>query len=462
MVQVIPPKVNLGSIIGEAAGQGLQKGMQRGFETQYNRGMLQSALGQAQKQVKAMEASGKYSPSELFFALAGAGAGIPGWAQTVSEAFPVLSRQVQNQMILDQRQGRGGEVPQVPMQPSSQVIANQQFDVSGTPTSQQFQRPSRIQQIPGQEPLVEGQAGVPTIKPESLANKGASLYQSNLAAGMDPQQAMANAISETGLTQQDIQNEMEAAKVTQQLTKGQKGLSESFKNLALPEIRRMHPGLENDAQAENEFWRMSEEFQGLSDPQRIARTLDKWVPWYNEKKAVDNVMTPNLIQRYLGQGKGIVDQLSRSIKPFVSRGRAEQEYALSQLTRQGLALPEAYEAVYPTSPKINNVVKGLGRYPGLSKASPFNMNARKSQLEKEGRMIEDLSKKLPKIVSEGDSLISILYNLMKEGWTQQAYVQALDMAKGLKLSPRQESERVQLGQDMTPGFWDILKMPGVF
>jgi hypothetical protein len=92
MVQIIPPKTNVGTQIGQATGQGLQAGLHQGFQ----RGQLQNALKRVEDLGKNSPEGKQPTPFELASALMSATAGIPGAERYVGQLFPLLLAQLQN------------------------------------------------------------------------------------------------------------------------------------------------------------------------------------------------------------------------------------------------------------------------------------------------------------------------------------------------------------------------------
>jgi len=104
MVQVIPPKTNLGSQIGQALGGGLQQGLQQGL----SRGLLQQALGK----VKNLAQTPGVKPLDLMLGLMEAGAGIPGSERYLGALLQPLLTSATAGLLGNLGQGQGGGLPQ--------------------------------------------------------------------------------------------------------------------------------------------------------------------------------------------------------------------------------------------------------------------------------------------------------------------------------------------------------------
>lgn len=90
MVQILPPKTNLGTQLGEALGSGLSRGIQRGSDIGFQRGMLQNALSGIENLPKGT------TPFQLASKLMQATAGIPGAERYVGQLYPILLQQLQS------------------------------------------------------------------------------------------------------------------------------------------------------------------------------------------------------------------------------------------------------------------------------------------------------------------------------------------------------------------------------
>lgn len=125
MVQIIPPKTNIGTQIGQSLGQGLQSGFQQGFQ----RGLLQDALKKIEGLGNRPEGQ-EVTPFELASTLMSATAGLPGAERYVGQLFPLLLQQLQNQKF-GSIPPPGGGLPSPPSGVSPQQAVGQQ------PTGQQ-------------------------------------------------------------------------------------------------------------------------------------------------------------------------------------------------------------------------------------------------------------------------------------------------------------------------------------
>lgn len=106
MIQILPPKTNLGAEIGQGLGQGLSKGIQRGAEVGFQRNLLQDSL----KNLNIPEGA---SPFDLAKGLISATAGIPGAERYVGQLFPLLLQQMRGQATKGQNPvGTNNQNPQ--------------------------------------------------------------------------------------------------------------------------------------------------------------------------------------------------------------------------------------------------------------------------------------------------------------------------------------------------------------
>ena len=126
MVQILPPKTNIGSQIGQNLGSGLAQGMERANQYNFQRGNLQRAL----EGVKEVGQKPGANAFELATSLMEATAGIPGAERYVAQLFPMLLQQMALQPQGQQvgTLGEGGEQAGMPLgqgalQPQAQTPA---------------------------------------------------------------------------------------------------------------------------------------------------------------------------------------------------------------------------------------------------------------------------------------------------------------------------------------------------
>lgn len=151
MVQILPPKTNLGSQVGQSLAQGLQQGMQQGFQ----RGMLQQALKKIEGLGQTQPGQKETSPFELASALISATAGIPGAERYVGQLFPLLLSQLQNQKF-GEIPSAGGGMPGAPNQGqgiSPQMGANVQQEGAPQAQPQPISTQNQLTQMKNSLPL---------------------------------------------------------------------------------------------------------------------------------------------------------------------------------------------------------------------------------------------------------------------------------------------------------------------
>lgn len=130
MVQILPPKYNIGTQVGQSLGQGLQAGMQQGIQ----RGLLQQALGKLSSLPKGAE------PLEILTNLISSTAGIPGAERYVAPIYDILLKQLAGEKAGETPPPPGGGIPENP-QMQGQAQGGINASAQGQPVSQPQTQP---------------------------------------------------------------------------------------------------------------------------------------------------------------------------------------------------------------------------------------------------------------------------------------------------------------------------------
>lgn len=155
MVTILPSRVSIADQLGLSMGQGLQQGLQQAAQTQYQRGLIQDALGRAKGVL-----SSQAPFAEKALALMEAGAGIPGSEKYFGTLLDLLAKQTAPTTRPSSYGGVPSPQPGQPPQPRQ----SQQPGQLAQPI--QLEQPIQPEQL-GQfvQPIQAPQAAQPQVKP---------------------------------------------------------------------------------------------------------------------------------------------------------------------------------------------------------------------------------------------------------------------------------------------------------
>lgn len=300
MVQILPPKTDLGTAIGTALGSGLNQGIQQGTNVGFQRGLLQNAL-------KGLENLPQNStPYQLASALMQATAGIPGSERYVGQLFPLLLGQLRSQQAF-------GQESQQPENFSKQFSQQPQGNAP-TPTSQ-----------PG------GILG--SVIPQDQINAQAQQYAQSTGTGLE------------GATQ--MQNFLKGKNET------------ALQQRALAEQKAADLGVPQDEIPL--FMQIGQKHQNAKTFDNWVRDTNRDFKEYkNLSKSLESATYPGFVRGLIAGPsvrEGRLKQLDNTVKRLVDLG-FEQEVR-QKLTTSGLSPTEVEERIHPFSPQTKMELQKL-------------------------------------------------------------------------------------------------------
>lgn len=356
MVTVVPPKMNLGSHIGQGAARGLERGFSEGFdiarqrdEQQYQRGMLQKGLDEAYSSLPESEQSRLQST----FAYLKATAGLPQSDRAAAALLPELARG-QMYEAAKNSPSPGGSVS--PQQGNRQGLQREEI-VRGTPLPNFL----GVKNAPsGQQQDVSGERGqgslVPTAIGEGLiGNKySAEEIKANprLADMMrqynQDQEAQTRSIENSALAQGNISSQR-----TQQ--------QEKFREY----VEKESPKLKgSDFQA---FMKISEEPNLQEEPsfdKRYDKTKKKFDLYQsNKSKLIDIGQRESFDDK---QYKTNLNEISRIGSQMVNNGQRDLFLQIAQ-DNLGLGPTEATKTINDLSPSQYKEISRLPNFKDVEK-----------------------------------------------------------------------------------------------
>lgn len=338
MVQILPPKTNVGSQIGEALGAGLGQGMTMGV----HRGMLQNALKGVEDLAKNPQANAFQLAAELMKATAG----IPGAERYVGQLYPLLLQQMQSQAAT------GG--------PGDMTGYNPNYQQPSDQTSQQ-----QIQM------MNQG------VQPQGLPSTVGAPAQAQAGGLGKPGQGTTGGLLGSIIPQDEIarrSNEYARRTMT-----GLQGYNEMQQNL----LNRNAVTLQQRADLENKATNIGVPAEDMSQFMQIAQkynnaaTMDDLVKfaqrdyreYKNLSKTLDKAYFPSILSRLAAPGALVPERqeslkkLDNSVKRLVEMG-FEQEVR-QKLEKQQLSPTEVEERIHPMAESVR---KDLNALPSSGKA----------------------------------------------------------------------------------------------
>lgn len=303
MVQILPPKTNVGTQIGQALGAGLAEGSNIGFQ----RGLIQNALKGLENVPKGT------TPFQLASKLLQATAGIPGAERYVGQLFPHLLTSLQSQAAFGNQPG----------QPSEQQAASfgGQFaqGVPGTygATAQEL-TPSAQQEVGGAPGGILG-----SVIPQDQINQQAQQYAQQTGTGLEGATRMQQYL--LGKNQIALQQRAQA--------------EQKASDLGVPA---------DEIPA----------FMQLGQKHQNAKTFDDWArstnrdyrEYKNLSKSLDSVIYPGITRGVLfgpSVRESRLKEIDNTVKRLVNLGFEPE--VRSKLSESGLSPAEVEERIHPFS-----------------------------------------------------------------------------------------------------------------
>ena len=389
MVQILPPRVSLGQQLGMATGQGLQQGLSQSAQTQYNRGLLQEALGRVRESAQGQNAN----PLDTTLNFLEATAGIPGAEKYVGQVLPMLLNQMSLQKRTEAEAARPGMFTQ--LNAVDQIQQSQPEFTSSLQSNQPLYEFSRPKSGFFQTPLTN----------EEIKNKALSLAETNPG---DP-----------SAFERFYNTELK-------LNEAQKAQQAEFKNLA-----GSLESIQQDPSQYPLFQKIAERYSNLNDANQIfEKTKRDFYRVRNDLDAIDNIVMPfgkviqaNNIGKRMPSREDIIKQSQPFIKRLVDLGFEDE--VRNKLTQQGLGPTEVNMALHPLRKDLD-------------------INARNYK----GKNQKDLEKFIQSNIQSGDSILGLRDKLRsKVDWEtfRDAFENvASNTSFSNNLAPWQQSERIEL------------------
>lgn len=343
MVQILPQKTNLGSILGQSLGQGLQGGLNQSLQQQYQRGQLQQALGK----VRGLSQQENVKPVDLMLGLMEAGAGIPGSEKYLATLLPTLLSSLKTEQLY----GKGETTPGAPSTEGATPIPSR---ADASKEAEKF--------VSGEKPAGFLAQPMNPQEMESYAERYAQIMQNPEA--YDQGYAQAQRINENRI---QSRQSLQAAAVSQGITP--------------EEMPR--------------FIQSATEAQNLNDLAAIERkAIDTTKKIRNKKEALQNIETPGIYQKHGGALQHFIPGMTL-YKALTSKGEARQKalkgyseqvrelvadgeepFVRETLAKKGLSPTEVEELIHPISDfsakKIQALPKGNQLKPAAREKSLVN------------------------------------------------------------------------------------------
>lgn len=395
MVTILPPKVSLGQQLGMATGQGLQQGLSQGLQTQYNRGLLQEALGKVRQSAQGQNANALDTTLNFLEATAG----IPGAERYVGQVLPMLL----NQMTLQQRADLESAKPGGPTQPA----------------------------MPGQPSLQPGiQSAVQSTEMPlyDFPRPKSGFFQTPLTT--EEMKARADAMAATvpgdPTAYERFFKEEQVKKASQEAQQAE------FKNLAESLFAQETPqGQPVDTSQYPLFQKIAERYSNLNDVNQIfERTKRDFYRIRNDLDAIDNIVMPfgkTVTAKGVGPREFSRENVIKQSQPFIKRlvDLGFEDEVRNKLTAKGLGPTEVNLSLHPLRTELD-------------------LNARSYK----GKSQQDLENFIQSNIKSGDSILGLRDKLKdKVDWKQfrDAFENvASNGSFANNLTPWQQSERIEL------------------
>lgn len=393
MVTILPPKVSLGQQLGMAAGQGLQQGLSQGLQTQYNRGLLQEALGKVRQSAQGQNAL------DTTLNFLEATAGIPGAERYVGQVLPMLL----NQMTLQKRAEEESARPGGPTQPA----------MPGQPL---------------QQPGIQSALQSTEMPLYDFPRPKSGFFQTPLTT--EEMKARADAMAATvpgdPTAYERFFKEEQVKKASQEAQQAE------FKNLAESLFaQETPPGQPVDISQYPLFQKIADRYSNLNDANQIfERTKRDFYRIRNDLDAIDNIVMPygkTLTAKGIGPREFSRENVIKQSQPFIKRlvDLGFEDEVRNKLTLLGLGPTEVNLALHPLRTELD-------------------LNARSYK----GKSQQDLENFIQNNIKSGDSILGLRDKLKdKADWKQfrDAFENvASNGSFASNLTPWQQSERIEL------------------
>ncbi len=453
MVQILPQKTNLGSLIGQSAGQGLQSGLSQAMQQQFQRGNLQEALGK----VKGLAANEDSSPLDVLLGLMEAGAGIPGSEKYIGQLAPLLQSMMAGKKANQTPPPPGGGIGSEPVGVQGQPQQQQQSIQNNTNDPKAFVQNAKEQygvDLPepsftpdlfqgNLEPTRLGLGPIaPTYLPEEfqrIEKEDAPIY----GVGKSPRIQLMNDFNEKSrLRNEDI---VRGATQHAQLGEMTKRRQEERRE-ALDSQLGFNEKTPRDVRAVADLIGEWPEYKNINNDHIRAERIGKALDTYKaNKNAFDKgASRPNPVA-FHAKYKNALKNIKNNAQTMIDYGQRNE--VQRTLADNGWSESEIAHILNPLPQNVTQEIKSLPHY-----SQTRLVNNPELKIKTDQRISDSLAKsikpgefnpKKPGVFDPGTSLVLLRNQFMKKGVSSDEFNNLLNRAieqKGIKLDPYQANE----------------------
>jgi hypothetical protein len=436
MVQIMPPRTNLGAEIGQALKSGLSRGLEQGFDVSFQRGMLQKALEQAGNTAK----QPGISPVDRTLGYLNAFAAIPGSEKYISTILPML-----NQMAAFQE-----DQGQAPSTQFGKQFANQ--------------HQNETSRMPGK--MIGGER-VPEGTLSAFPEEEVDLYEPFLG----PNVKKYNPLEISAREQHDLSRGLQSSPMADFMRKQNAEIENAVNTISSRQkdfanyYNAIHPNMNPDDQRiAQKFYRSKDALQAPTNEEK-ARVVDNFVDRYRALRTNIANQTPrSLVDKTRAEQKL---ELRNQIEWLLEEG--QRDLAKEYLTKSlGFGDSESEGIIEPPTSQQEKLLTNFPKLPELDlKVPTFGKDSRLFQTynQKRTEKLNDYEKRLEQAIKPGTakkpgtSLLVLRDLSMETGMTWPEFntmVNKLFKEKKITLDPYQLHELPKLTNPPYSGFMDML------
>jgi hypothetical protein len=434
MVQILPPKTDLGTAIGTALGGGLSQGMQQGSNIGFQKGLLNNAFDEALKLYK----DPNISPIERNLGALKLFSFIPGSERYVPQALEMLNRAASLQE---------------PQSTNTQQL--KPFEKSGN-------QPQKTPPI-----MIQGQA-VPEATEAAFPEEEVDVYEPYLGKGVKKY----NPLEISAIEQRDLQNLLPNSPRADFMRRYNKDIENAVDRISDKQkefanyYSTVHPNLSPDDQRiAQKFYRTKEALKAPTNEEK-TRVVDNFVDRYrNLRNNIANQTPRSLIGKLRSQQEG---ELSNQIDWLLKEGQRDlaKEYLTSTL---GFGDSESERIIKKPTKQQEDSLSNFPRLSSLDINVPtFGKDARSFQTHTKERshQLEKYESKVKEAIQPGTAKdpgtsLLVLRDIARDKvgitWVEfNDMVNKLYREGKIKLDPYQTQELPKLTSPPHAGFLDML------
>ena len=317
MVSILPPKTDVGSLIGQGLGQGIGAGIQKGADIGFQRNITQQALQGLQNLPPDTNAS------QLASYLIQATAGIPGAERYVGQLFPLLLQNLRSEQAFGPQGSQAGQT-------RGQLMGGTQSQEGISPAlgaSAQSLTPSLSSGQGGQSGGILG-----SFIPQDQINAQSKQYAQTTGTGLQGYNEM----------QQNLLNRNEIA----------------LQQRKMAEAKALEIGVPKDE---------IPQFMQIGQRHKNAATFDDWVKsterdfkeYRNLSKSLDKDIYPGFLRGVTGERPERLNRLDKTVDRLVDLGFEQEVRQKLSKPEAGLSPTEVEERIHRLSPETSRALNSL-------------------------------------------------------------------------------------------------------